>query len=223
VKDGMWKFDDSNPGDYIDFNQKGFVNSESGIISEGETTYKYNDNNLLTVEIYRESGNLVYKDTFVYDEHSQVKSMMRFDIFNNIVFKSCFKYNKQGIKVEMITIKNKEMIKSSSHYDFNGNMVEFRIYNDDGTISYPRIVSKFNNNGDKIEYKVICADSSFRAITSKYDSLHNKISEVWSASGFITKSIRNKYEFDKHQNWIQRLEFINDTLKSVFTRDILYY
>jgi len=184
---------------------KEFLNSENDCSRETDI-YKYDNNGqLIEVDQYNMNGYLSTK--WVFEHFNEGKLKKSYHYANGFLHMS-FLYN----------------------FDENGNPLEVIIYNGDGKL-LDRTTYKFDTKCFKLEKIIYCQwDSSIiqEKDTYKYNDDGNLI-EHKSYRFDIEEDTKNnwnisyKYEFDKNNNWIKKIQFSNGFPIYIFERKITYF
>jgi hypothetical protein len=142
------------------------------------------------------------KSTFIYEE-------------NNIAERNDFKSDKN------ILTKNKSIYK----YKNIGNETTLEYYNEKGGLCY-KTSNKRDDKGNIIESIYYTADckSIEHILKFKHDDFGNEIQKEYYTTD--TKPIKiwsYKYEYDKQNNWIKRIDYENGKAIYMLERDLKYY
>jgi hypothetical protein len=84
------------------------------------------------------------------------------------------------------------------YYDSNGHIIEHIIYNSDRSLNH-KYISLYDDKGYEIE------DSNYKS------------------DGSLDCKTTYKYDYDKNNNWIRKIKFVNGKAKYITERVIEYY
>lgn len=109
-------------------------------------------------------------------------------------------------------------------YNEKGNKIEEYWYNSDGSLLY-KSTYKYDEKGNKIEENSYDSDGRLHSkYTYKYDEKGNIIEENWyDSDGSLYEKHTYKYEYDKNNNWTQRIQYKNTIPLNITERIIEYY
>lgn len=136
-------------------------------------------------------------------------------------------FNEQGNKIEENRYKSDGSLnwKSTYKYDDKGNQIEENSYKSNGSLD-SKSTYKYDAKGNEIEKNVYNSDGSLDwKHTYKYDAKGNEIEENWyNSDGSLSWKYTYKYTYDKHGNWIEKIEYNEDNKPfRVTEREIEYY
>ena len=135
-------------------------------------------------------------------------------------------YNEKGNKIEenYYNSNGSLIYKNTYKYDEKGNKIEENYYNSNGRL-YSKTTYKYDEKGNKIEEYHYDEDGKFNyKYTYKYDEKGNKIEENWyDSDGSLYEKHTYKYEYDKNNNWTQRIQYKNTIPLNITERIIEYY
>ena len=109
-------------------------------------------------------------------------------------------------------------------YNEKGNKIEDNFYDSDGNLS-SKDTYEYDEKGNKIEENWYNSDGSLDSkYTYKYDEKGNIIEENYhNSNGRLYEKHTYKYEYDKNNNWTQRIEYKNTIPHRITERIIEYY
>ena len=145
-----------------------------------------------------------------------------FSVFDDrIIF-----FNEKGKIIEMNTYDPDGFVRYNEtyKYDEKGNIIE-----NNWTVPYNLInqkwIYKYDNKGNKIESNEYNSDESLKEKTTyKYDNKGNKIEvNKYNSEGRLDKNYTYEYQYDKHGNWVKKIEYRNTIPKFITERKIAYY
>ncbi len=199
--------------------KKSYFN-QNGKIEKIIIQYTFNGESVISDFMYDQKSNLINEIVKSYDDSSfevnyyndykdsLIISTNSTAMVDSLVFKNktIYEYNSKDI------LKRSEV--SRIHFDLEtndtiGNSVEIYNYDSNGYLKKARV--KYLDSLDKSEkyiYKRNC--EGLLLSTKSYKS--NKL---------ISKFI-NEYSFDEMDNWIEMKVFQKDTLRKIFSREIVY-
>ena len=109
-------------------------------------------------------------------------------------------------------------------YNEKGNKIEKNVYDSNGRFHY-KYTYKYDEKGNKIEENWYNSDGSLDSkYTYKYDEKGNIIEENYhNSNGRLYEKHTYKYEYDKNNNWTQRIEYKNTIPHRITEKIIEYY
>ena len=135
-------------------------------------------------------------------------------------------YNEKGNKIEKnhYEFDGRLDYKVTYKYDENGNKIEKNDYDSDGSLD-SKTTYKYDEKGNIIEINNYNSDGSlYSKHTYKYDEKGNIIEiNNYNSDGRLKNTYTYKYEYDKNNNWTQRIEYKNTIPNSITERIIEYY
>ena len=160
---------------------------------------------------YDKDGNRI-KTTRHYADNSKTEWFTKYDSFGNETEWTV--YDRKG---------NLERIDSTNYiYYDNGKIKEEKMF---CSVDIPGIygISKYNENGDEIEYIEFFNDS----VTSKdiyiYDKDGGQTTKYYNSNGELESTIKLTSEFDDNGNLIKESEYENGKLRKIKEYKIDYY
>ena len=134
-------------------------------------------------------------------------------------------YNEKGNKIEenYYNSNGSLIYKNTYKYDEKGNKIEENYYNSNGRL-YSKTTYKYDEKGNMIEDNFYDSDdgSLIYKNTYKYDEKGNIIEENhYDSNGRLDS--KYTYEYDKNNNWTQRIEYKNTIPHRITERIIEYY
>ena len=187
------------------------------------STYIYNvDNNLVVCN----NGNelIIYK----YDDNGNKTEESGSHSYGHW-WKFSYKYDQAGNLIEQIeTSTFKPVTKGKWIYKYDGNdhPTKRTIYSTDGELSNIEIY-EYNAEGQlterRDEFSRYGANTRTKHIY-KYDEIGNEIENFrYSLKGEIQYKNAYRYEYDSKNNWIKRVEIVNDVTVFISKREITYF
>ena len=109
-------------------------------------------------------------------------------------------------------------------YNEKRDKIEQNNYNSDSRLD-SKTTYKYDEKGNNIEKNNYYSDGSLNYKTTyKYDEKGNKIEENWyDSDGSLYEKHTYKYEYDKNNNWTQRIQYKNTIPLNITERIIEYY
>ena len=161
-----------------------------------------------------------------YDVVDKFGDIQKVNISFSIRFNNYEIFNKEGNVIEYNGYNSDGSLddKYIYKYDDNGNRIESNGYNSDGSLK-SKFIDKYDDNGNKIEYIRYNSDGflDWKSI-SKYDDKGNRIESIEdNSNGSLNYTLSYDYEFDKNNNWINRIYYENKIPKTIVERTIEYY
>ena len=134
-------------------------------------------------------------------------------------------YNEKGNKIEenYYNSNGSLIYKNTYKYDEKGNIIEENYYNSNGRL-YSKTTYKYDEKGNMIEDNFYDSDdgSLIYKNTYKYDEKGNNIEKNnYDSNGRLDS--KYTYEYDKNNNWTQRIEYKNTIPHRITERIIEYY
>lgn len=162
-------------------------------------TYKYDDNdNIIEETTYTNGSSEGRLVTYTYDDKDNLTEVSVYTTVGILHWKNTYKY------------------------DDKGNETEMNSYSYDGSLSWKEI-SKYDDNGNKIESNRFNPYATDFKYIYKYDDKNNLIEEHTYYDGSLSKYEIYKYDYDKKNNWIKQIHFIDGIPKYIIERQIEYY
>ena len=198
-------------------------------------TYKYDErSNLIEYTDYL-GASLDERDVYKYDTNGNEIETIYFDSKGSLKCKWEKSYDKKGnLTEEMFYLSNGELdYKTINKYDAIGNLIEDSSRDSKGKLLLKEII-KYDNLGNKVEVN-ITIPTKFeidRMSTGKmkvkttfiYDDKGNVLEETTvTTKDFKKFKLNKKYEYDKNNNWIKRIIYLDKKPMSITERKIEYY
>ena len=175
------------------------LNPQGGLISD--TEYEY-DVNLNEIErrFLNENDKILGRILFRYDDKKNVIEELHIDSVLRQQWKLKNKYNKEGLREEILYLSlNDSLIKKSTYtYLSNQQVDEACLYDEKN-----ELISK---------------------TTYKYDKqLNTTFKLIYYVPDKKTEKHIFVYEYDKYKNWTSRKEYMNSEIDEIITRKLEYY
>jgi len=170
-----------------------------------------------------EKGLLTRRQVFKYNKMGYTSEFNDYDQAGNLVNKSLDKYDDKGRLQEFI-FENIEFaslyIRQISKYDENGHKIEDNSYNLDGSLS-KTIVYTYDTRGNEIESNVHDSTGALsERYAYKYDNSNKLIQqEVFSLDGKLES--RQIYKYDENGNTIERDAYY--VISNVYEKEVNKY
>ena len=201
---------------------------QNGLFSKYEYVYDDRGNK---VEEYKYLRNrLAYRYEYRYDEKRNMIESRTYSFDGPIISKYSHKYrfNEKGnvIEEKQYNSTGIHLFTNSSDYDALGNLLELtkiQHYNDG---SSEKEVTKYDVNGNVLEETSYNINGiPYRKTSYKYDEKRNIVEKRhYRLNNELISILTYEYsEYDSKGNWIQRVEYANDSLYSYTERIINYY
>lgn len=192
-------------------------------------TYRLFDKkgNLIEEYLYRNDGELKYRNTFTYNSNDQKIEELTFKPDSTLWYKYFLKYNTEGHLTEKILTKSDDHQISNwlFQYDNQGNKTEENQYFPDRKGPTLKTVYKYDNRGNKVEEYMYNTENTLIAKwLSKYNDKNLIIEEdYYYSDGSLNAKENYSYEFDKKGNWIRQVISEDGTPKFIVIREIENY
>ena len=135
-------------------------------------------------------------------------------------------YDEKGNKIEENDYDSDGRLdsKTTYKYDEKGNIIEENDYDSDGRLD-SKYIYKYDEKGNKIEENRYDSNGRLsQKTTYKYDEKGNTIEKNdYDSDGRPAENYSYKYEYDKNNNWTQRIEYKNTIPVYITERIIEYY
>lgn len=192
-------------------------------------TYRLFDKkgNMVEEYLYRNDGELKYRNTFTYNSNDQKIEELTFKPDSTLWYKYILKYNTEGHLTEKILTKSDDHQISNwlFQYDNHGNKTEENQFFPNRSEPTLKTVYKYDKRGNKVEEYMYNGENTLIAKwLSKYDDKNRIIEEdYYYSDGSLNAKETYNYEFDKKGNWIRQIISEDGTPKFIVLREIIYY
>lgn len=199
--------------------------------NDGELTqrhmYRYNENNQRIMERQFNSDNvMVWSETFAYDKQGNKTEVADFNGNGSFRAKYTYIYNEKGKPIEE-HIFNKDnsdrFEKVLTKYDEEGNPIEIKQYDENGTLSYMGRLDKWGNHLSDVEYNADGTVKNKLASGFKYDEEGNEREEYNRFVDGSHSKITSSYVYDQFGNWVRKVVMEDGEMNRVVERYITYY
>jgi hypothetical protein len=196
------------------------------------------DNNLFRTTEYKwdKNGNKIEERTFHADDKQNTNTVFLNDKQGNCIESTWYKYDGTLISKEKLTYdENKNRIEKRNYkssgeqerfyifkYDNSGNKIEERNHDAQGQLIY-RHVYKYDKKGRKIdELGFLEPNQVLDYSTTIFYDIHGNISKEIN-SGNRNYQMEFRYEYDRRNNWIRKIEYRNNEPELILERTIEYF
>lgn len=199
---------------------------KDSILSHTKSKYnKFNKEAELKILKSKQAKNQLVKVSYEYDKDgNRIKTIRHYADDSKTEWLT--KYDSIGNETEWTVYDRKgnlQRIDSTNYiYYDNGKIKEEKMFS---SVDIPGVygISKYNGNGDEIEYIEYLDDS----ITSKeiyiYDNNGSQITKYYDSNGELESTIKLTSEFDNNGNLIKESEYENGKLRTIKEYKIEYY
>lgn len=176
-----------------------FTYSNLDSVLHSSYSYKYDEfGNVIESVKKSPKDSMIWRRVYQYDVNGNNIELSCFDSNNKLESKKNNKYSKYSIiESETRNAENSIIEHSKFKYDSDDNLIEESVYETDlikNTTKY-----QYDNNGNKL-----------------------KIS-IYKSDGSLDKTKTYQYKYDLKNNWIERIEFIDNVAVKIKERQIEYY
>ena len=176
-----------------------------------------------------EKGNWFNNYFTIYDKKGNIIEENDYDSDGSLNSKTTYKYDEKGNKIEENDYDSDGRLdsKTTYKYDEKGNIIEENHYDSDGRLD-SKTTYKYDEKGNTIEknYYSYSDGRLDSKITYKYNEKGNTIEEndyYYSDGRLDSKTTyKYKYEYDKNNNWTQKIQYRN-TIPNIITERIIEY
>lgn len=225
--------------------------SNSENVFDTKNIFEYNNENRLKMKCSSLDGGLFLEEIYRYDDRGNLMEMIENNSLGKILRTIKYSYNEKGNEIEKNISKpdGSLLFKHVYKYDDKGNRIEWRYYdsdlkliykwkykyNDKGYFIYGKRIYyngksdlkstyKRNSEGVMVVWKQYGNGTLINNEKYKDDDRGNLIEQkILDRFGFVKKIITYKYEYDKNNNWIKRILFINKKPIWITEKTIEYY
>lgn len=199
------------------------INGQERNITSGDTIEKYNS-------ILSSNGKIIPITSKTRRELNNKGEVLRTITTDKYLrkerFSEFYSYDENGNLIQEIRLNREGEISSSLNYTYTNDKISViseieingwntKIYNNHGSLQRSQKFSQYDTilNLDEIDYQ--------------YDNNGNLVKKIsMFSNGVNDKNItiyKNKYDYDRFNNWIEKRNFENDSLVYIERREILYY
>lgn len=184
-------------------------------------------NNWETAKVYRGGFNLQEQITYGYDANGRISEISKINSWGVTTETEYFFYNLAGQDSAKVFFDQHKKIKSDCRfkYDSNGNNIAYTVYGPDGTITETYEATFSPNNVIKSSLLQKYDPQLVNKTGYLYDDAGNPIEKLESnrSNGFVEEVTRSVYEYDTHNNWVEKTVYVNDNFFMTADRQIRYY
>ena len=194
---------------------------DGNVLSESNSIYDSNDNSIEVIQIDFKTGK-VNKTIREFDNNGNMVVSISSNEDKSQVYRHVSKYNDDGNQISSHQYSNDKLTGYLTYkYDEKGNNIEMQVYLPDGNLDY-RQVYLYNEKGWLMEQKTYNGDGSlgneYLQHIYERDSDGNLVFKDKTPKGY-----RYEYEYDKHENWIKKIEFYKKFPVIMALREIQYF
>lgn len=176
-----------------------YLNSDSTLFRKYINQFDINDN---LVESVRFNGNdsIIEKYIYKYDVNRNVLEMLNLNFSDSLNWRVISKYDKKNNLIE------------ATQFDSNGVLNEMSTY-------------KYDDKGNMIEKCVYDTDKNLENSTTYSYNEKRDLTEVcfYRLDGCLEKKTAYEYKYDFKDNWIEKVDSINEKVMKITERKIEYY
>ena len=163
---------------------------------------------------------------YKHDEQNNIVEMNRYSFEGVFYDKEVFSYDKKGGRIELKHYRYKQdslIQKLSYKHDDKGNITEVCYYATNDSVIAKQTLQRDEQGRKILQYAV---DKKGEKTTDmwKYDDKNNDVEwKRYNADGSLYMRQNYSYTFDNIGNWIKKTAFRNDTIYTIYQREIEYY
>lgn len=214
------------------FNERGDLKETKEYTNDGDLNSKhlffYDTNGLLiNSEWFSEFGKEGVSE-YIYDDKNQLIEAIHSNNQGKNSQRYTFKYDENGNQTELCWFANDSLLtlRSSKAFDKKGNKIADSSFSRSGILT-DLSKYKYDDNGWLVESSYYELN---KPIANKYfrevDENNNPVLFVTNRlnkEGEVVSSTSEKFRFDSHNNWIERILFVNETPELIEDRFIEYF
>ena len=191
-----------------------------------KTTYAFNNDDKSVVENqYYATGAIISQDIYYFDSNQNlIKQVMKLApmLYNDSILENA---NINSIVWAANISEASSEVEYSYVNDVNGNMLELTVRDLQSGIVTSKSTCAYDAKGNIIEEIDFNQQGNLQTrYTYVYDQYGNA-TEVknYKDNGILQTTMVFTYEYDKHKNWIRKIEYENGVKSSIYERTIVYY
>ena len=192
-----------------------------------KVVYKYDAKGKRTSrDLYNSYGKLQMKFLYVYDNKGYKTAYNSYSPTGELNDSYIYKNDDKGRMIEETWIKKDKSFGSKYTYEYDklGKLIKMCQYTTSETQVDNCTSYKYDKLGQIVEMEIYSNNALSRRSVITYDDKGNeKEIKYYDGKGVFLEERAYEYKFDKHGNWIERIEYINQFPKSFLEREITYY
>jgi len=161
-----------------------------------------------------------------FDSRDNLVESVRFNTNDSIIEKYIYKYNVNRNVVETLNLKSSDSLNWSvvSSYDKKNNLIEETQFNANKILN-EMSTYKYDDKGNMIEKCVYGNDRNLESRTTYSYNEKRDLTEVffYNMDGRLEKKSTYEYKYDFKDNWIEKVDYINEKVMKITEREIEYY
>lgn len=207
------------------------------------TTIVYKQSMRVEYRFFSFNGDLKKYETYSYDNNRNLTEWTEYDIYENPQYVREYKYDAQGREVSgRVCASNDDYCLRNVLYDYTEpDTKKIQVESDSGDLLRSYIIKydkrgnllseeKFDSKNNTIylytftyndENLLIEKKKDSQTITYKYNKSKDCIQEI-VCEGINCNTKTFEYTYDKHNNWIQKIEYLNQKPTIIIERTIDY-
>ncbi|WP_138434078.1 hypothetical protein [Winogradskyella algicola] len=176
-----------------------------------------------SVVSYNSEGDKLKKNIYYYGKDNIIDSINVFDNKGVLISQQFNKYHHNRlISLRSNFFKQKTNFQTNYSYNKKGHLKSSVMYSDSPYFGSKR--TYFRNREGKVLIEVFEKNKTEKKKYYKYDDTNNIVElKVVSTGKKYPDIFTYRYTFDKYQNWISKLTYLNGVLNSIEERVISYY
>lgn len=180
---------------------------------------------------YYNNDEIQNQDKYSYYFDKNMSEIRDYGYNGSFVFRWVSKYDMNGNEIESIKYWPQGGIASRFTYKYDNyrNIIEEKRFYSDNSFSTTKYIYKYDNLGritENTEYQDLGTSSFYVSEKRKYKyNVYGNIIEelIYNRGEDLYLTIKYEYEYDTRRNWIQKIEYVNNTLEKITEREYEYY